>query len=49
MEIRSLNKYERQSIEEALREYIENHPDKGSWSQKVILEEMVPNLMWKKD
>ena len=46
MEIRSLNKYERESIEKALQEYIANHPDNGSWSQKIILNDMLPCLMW---
>lgn len=45
-EIKSLTQYERESIRTALEHYIASVPDKQSWSQKVILSDMLPNLMW---
>lgn len=44
--IRPLNDAERKAIGSALSYYITVHGDKKSWSQKVILEEMLYELMW---
>jgi hypothetical protein len=45
-EIRPLNGTERQAIADALDLYIHTFGDKKSWSQKVIRDEMLFELMW---
>ena len=42
----ALNEYERSSIRIALEEYIFRHGPDKAWSQRVVLEDMLPFLMW---
>jgi hypothetical protein len=44
--IRPLNDDERRAIGSALREYIANNGEKKAFAQKVILDEMLYELMW---
>lgn len=41
-----LNEHEKKAIREALTEYIFNHGEREAWAQRVVLDEMLPNMFW---
>lgn len=48
-EIRSLNEHEKNGLREALEHYIAAVGEKRAWVQKILLAEMLDDLMWRKD
>jgi hypothetical protein len=45
-QIRPLNEHEKASLHTALTEYIAIWGDKQAWSQKVLRDEMLDQLLW---